>query len=92
MKNIYQIRIIKDGHEQVFDKEIAGTVDEVHIISKAILKKELRQKWQRLKEQTVFRKSNCHIFPLEFLLLWQVFACCELEGCYENQKTYSNRL
>lgn len=92
MKNIYQIRIIKDGHEQVFDKEIAGTVDEVHIISKAILKKELEAEMAAIERATVFRKSICHIFPLEFLLLWQVFACCELEGCYENQKTYSNRL
>lgn len=80
MKNIYQIRIIKDGHEQVFDKEITGTVDEVHIVSKAILKKELEAEMAAIERANSFQEKYLPYLSFGVLVAMAGFCMLRVGG------------
>lgn len=57
MKNNYQIKVVKDGVEQVFNQEIIGDIDELHIVSTQVLRKETEERIAQIHKENSFKEK-----------------------------------
>lgn len=71
MKNIYQVIRVKNGIKQVSHETINADIDELHIVSMNVKRKELEQEMAEIERQNSFKEKTLPaivFFGLLFLM------------------------
>jgi hypothetical protein len=62
MKNIYQIKAVKNGVETVHHREIQGDLDELHIVSMRVIRQDLIKHVEAIHRANSFREKYLPAF------------------------------
>lgn len=57
MKKIYKVTIIKNGVNQVQNRLIDGDIDEMHIVSMKVIKKDLEKEMEEIVKANSFKQK-----------------------------------